>query len=75
MASRHVDLRIPISVRNFTGRPVPALPYWTGVPLPRSTVAEGGGRYMLGVLVGPSAKIAKKPTRKKARTPASRRKR
>jgi len=48
MASRHVDLRIPISVRNFTDRPVQALPYWTGVPLPRSTVAEAGDLRLLG---------------------------
>jgi len=46
--SSAVDVRIPISVRNFSQAARPRLPFWTGVPLPRGRVREASCLRLLG---------------------------
>ena len=42
------EVKIPLSVRSFSDRPVPPLPVWTGVPLPRAAVKKADSLRLLG---------------------------
>lgn len=42
------EVKIPLSVRSFSEKAVPALPVWTGVPLPRSAVKKVDTLRLLG---------------------------
>ncbi len=41
-------IKIPLSVRSFSERPVPPMPVWTGVPLARSAVKKADSLRLLG---------------------------
>ncbi len=45
--SSAVDVKIPISVRNFSPAACPPLPYWTGVPLPKGAAGDAAAFRLL----------------------------
>ena len=48
-AQAAAEVKIPLAVRSFSDSPVPPMPVWTGVPLPRSAVKKTDSLRLLDV--------------------------
>ena len=46
-AQAAAEVKIPLAVRSFSEAPVPPVPVWTGVPLPRAAVKKAGSLRLL----------------------------